>query len=143
MILRYENSDNKGKEIEVSDRGLIIGRYNGCDLQIDEDGISRKHCQVKKVKDSFIIEDLESTNGVKVNSEKVDSKQILEHDDILQVGKYRFLCICKQDEVEKTEEIRGTKKLLGATFTVFLVLVFLGLISFLVYLIKLKPDILS
>ena len=142
MLLRYDNGENKGKEIVIPEKGLVIGRYNGCDLQIDEDGISRKHCQIKIINDSVIIEDLQSTNGVKVNGSKIDSKQVLEPEDKLEIGKYRFLCIAESVDVKEEENNSGGfKTVLGIIYTGDLIIIFLGLIYFIIYLLKNKPVI--
>ena len=152
MKLRYENGDNTGKELDIPSRGLSIGRYSGCDLQIDEDGISRKHCFIKKVRDNYVLEDLGSTNGVKLNGEKIDHKASLEENDVFQVGPYRFKLVAEKSEVKETEtndseeekpSESGVKKVLNMALTGILLLVFLGLIYFLIYYFKNRPEILG
>ena len=50
---------------------LVIGRTPDNDLQIDSKFISRHHCQIVTQADSCVIEDLNSTNGIYVQSKRV------------------------------------------------------------------------
>lgn len=45
-------------------RWLTIGRDPGCDLTIEDPGLSRRHLRVRQERDQIRVEDLGSTNGV-------------------------------------------------------------------------------
>jgi hypothetical protein len=55
-------------ERELRPGRLVIGRTADNDLQIDSKFISRHHCQIVTQADSCLIEDLNSTNGIYVQS---------------------------------------------------------------------------
>ena len=69
---------------------FIIGRADDCDLKLIDNRISRHHSELRISGDLLWIRDLESTNGTFVNNNKIEHAQLLEPDDIVSIGKYRF-----------------------------------------------------
>ena len=51
-----------------------IGRDASCDLAIPDMTVSRRHAQLERTKDGWLITDLESTNGTRVNGWRVRGK---------------------------------------------------------------------
>src|SRR6478609_4316310 len=47
----------------VLDKPVTMGRDPKVELPLQDDGISRRHCQVRAEDDRYILEDLKSTNG--------------------------------------------------------------------------------
>jgi len=81
----------------VMERGLkpgrlVIGRTADNDLQIDSKFISRHHCQIVTQADSCLIEDLNSTNGIYVQSKRV-RRYNLNDGDVVQVGQHEIMYI--------------------------------------------------
>jgi DNA-binding NtrC family response regulator len=66
---------------------LVLGRDATCDIRLDGNDISRRHAVIRRVEGdaSPIIVDLESRNGVRVNSRAVASAR-LASGDVLRVG---------------------------------------------------------
>jgi general secretion pathway protein A len=71
---------------------LVIGRTPDNDLQIDSKFISRHHCQIVTHADSCLIEDLNSTNGIFVQSKRV-RRYNLNDGDVVQVGQHEIMYI--------------------------------------------------
>jgi type II secretory pathway predicted ATPase ExeA len=71
---------------------LVIGRTSDNDLQIDSKFISRHHCQLVTQPDSCVIEDLNSTNGIYVQSKRV-RRHHLNDGDIVVVGQHELMYI--------------------------------------------------
>jgi general secretion pathway protein A len=71
---------------------LVIGRTSDNDLQIDSKFISRHHCQIVTQPDSCLIEDLNSTNGIFVQSKRV-RRHNLNDGDVVQVGQHEIMYI--------------------------------------------------
>ena len=69
----------------------LIGRDDKCELSIDETSISREHAKLYTGEASFLIEDLESTNGTFVNNQRVKGKVNLQHGDELRIGHCDFI----------------------------------------------------
>jgi ABC transport system ATP-binding/permease protein len=67
-----------------------VGRTPLADFPIDEALVSRLHCRLTTdVSDQLVVEDLESTNGILVNGERVD-RAVLREGDVLTVGRVQF-----------------------------------------------------
>lgn len=58
----------------------IVGRSLSCNLSIAISSVSRKHVQIQREGERFVIIDLDSTGGTYVNGEKI-SKAILNSGD--------------------------------------------------------------
>jgi general secretion pathway protein A len=79
-------------ERELRPGRLVIGRTSDNDLQIDSKFISRHHCQIVTQADSCLIEDLNSTNGIFVQSKRV-RRHNLNDGDVVQVGQHEIMYI--------------------------------------------------
>jgi general secretion pathway protein A len=77
-------------ERELKPGRLVIGRTSDNDLQIDSKFISRHHCQIITHPDSCVIEDLNSTNGIYVQSKRV-RRYNLNDGDVVQVGQHEIM----------------------------------------------------
>ena len=68
---------------------LLFGRHPDCDVQLNSKKVSRRHCCVAQVGENLVIRDLGSTNGVKVNGERV-VEGVLAPGDELVIGNFRY-----------------------------------------------------
>ena len=70
------------------DEHLIVGRSkSNCDLVIDyDDSVSGRHCELSVRGDEWYVRDLQSSNGTRVNQQKVFQELIIKTGDILQLG---------------------------------------------------------
>jgi general secretion pathway protein A len=89
-------------ERELKPGRLVIGRTPDNDLQIDSKFISRHHCQIVTQQDSCLIEDLNSTNGIFVQSKRV-RRHNLNDGDVVQVGQHEIMYID-----ERTPRVRSS-----------------------------------
>jgi FHA domain len=64
-------------------RRTTVGRTPENDIQIDESAVSRNHAVLLADDNQCVIEDLNSTNGVKVNGRRVDRKLLHDGDTII------------------------------------------------------------
>jgi len=74
-----------GEKVEIRHFPFIVGRAQGCDYIPQGRGISRKHVEIGFQSGRFVIEDLDSLNGVKVNGYQV-KRVILEDCDDIVIG---------------------------------------------------------
>lgn len=80
---------------------VILGRSTECHLQVDDDGISRRHAKVGVDPDGqFRVEDLGSTNGTYVNGVRVDAVALKDGDKI-QIGSNTVLKFSLQDQIDE------------------------------------------
>lgn len=67
-----------------------VGRATRADFILDEPLVSRVHCRFTASKsDQLIMEDVESTNGVLVNGERVP-RAVLKAGDVVAIGRVEF-----------------------------------------------------
>jgi hypothetical protein len=66
---------------------LVLGRDAACDVRLDGNDVSRRHAVIRRGQGdpNPLIFDLQSRNGIRVNSRAVVSAQ-LENGDVLRVG---------------------------------------------------------
>ena len=79
-----------GDEIPLKKEELIIGRRPNCDIQLDFENISGKHCLLKFVRGTWHVRDLGSSNGTTVNGQKISSEHGLLSDDELGIAGHFF-----------------------------------------------------
>jgi chromosome segregation ATPase len=73
----------------IDKKTMTIGRSAQCDIQILTHFVSREHARLTLGREGVVIEDLGSTNGVFVNSVRVDRHE-LRHSDLVTVGETQF-----------------------------------------------------
>ncbi len=75
-----------GREHFPLDQPVVnIGRLQDNDLILDDSRISRRHCQLRASRGAFLLKDLQSTAGTRVNEELV-SERILQPGDVIRLG---------------------------------------------------------
>jgi|SRR5579863_1431185 len=78
------------QEIPLHVGRLIVGRTPDNDIQIDSRFVSRHHCQVITTARSCVVEDLNSTNGIYVKSNRV-RRYNLNDGDVVLLGKHELI----------------------------------------------------
>ena len=83
------------KDIEIEKPIVTIGRDVGNDVRIDNLAVSKKHAQILNLQGTYIIEDLNSTNGTKLNDKSIE-KETLKHGDVITIGKHALQISIRQ-----------------------------------------------
>ncbi|MBT8452056.1 MAG: GGDEF domain-containing protein [Deltaproteobacteria bacterium] len=95
-----------GRRVQVGTEPLTIGRSPNCEIPVDQESVSRRHCRIQLEDGEFLVRDLDSTNGTYVNDAPVDPQGRLRHGDQLMVGRTILKFIVGDDvEVQYHEEI--------------------------------------
>lgn len=83
-FLIYNEGSNRGKRIDLPSQDIIsLGRSaERCDVVVEGDTISGKHCTLERGSTSFIVKDLESTNKTWVNGEPILATEVYRGDTI-------------------------------------------------------------
>jgi pSer/pThr/pTyr-binding forkhead associated (FHA) protein len=85
-----EPKAHEGQTFDLDDE-LTIGRSPGCGVPMTDDiYASTVHARLYRQKDQLWVEDLGSTNGTYVNSEKIAQARRLGKGDVLQAGSTVF-----------------------------------------------------
>src|SRR5579862_3257902 len=79
-----------GDSVPLIRQSLKIGRRPSCDIPLPFANISGIHCELNYVDGSWILIDLNSTNGVKVNGVRV-KKKVLHPGDTISIAKRQFV----------------------------------------------------
>src|SRR5690606_20440429 len=82
-------TDDAPRSYELRKPVVIIGRTSQCDIQVATHFVSREHARIIETDDGRVIEDLESKNGVFVNSVRV-ARGPLQHGDLVTIGETQF-----------------------------------------------------
>lgn len=88
LVVRAPNGDVR--EIEIGDQVLVIGRDESADIRVDDRKVSRRHAAFKLVEDEVWVEDLGSSNGVRLNETKIDKRARVSQHDEIRVGGFRM-----------------------------------------------------
>ena len=79
-----------GNQYLLTKDKTVIGRGSGCDIVIDDPGISRKHLEIDITDNGVIARDLGSTNGTYVEGHQVPAATLLDGNTIT-IGRTRIL----------------------------------------------------
>ena len=101
MALRLIIEDEEGATtiVPLGEEEVTIGREPGNTIQLTEQNVSRQHARLHQGTDGWVIEDLESYNGVKVNGVQVEGSVTLNEGDVVQIGDYH---LALSNNVEQT-----------------------------------------
>jgi hypothetical protein len=69
---------------------MTIGRDVSCEILLNNDQVSRKHAELLRITDGYLLRDLGSTNGVFINGQRIQEK-FLNPGDIITIGELQFL----------------------------------------------------
>jgi pSer/pThr/pTyr-binding forkhead associated (FHA) protein len=65
-----------GREIVVGSMPLVIGRHSRCDVRLSSPRVSRYHCCLTDVGGELAARDLGSTNGLRINGQRVTAGRL-------------------------------------------------------------------
>ena len=78
-----------GNPLEIRKDLLLVGRHADCDLRLDHKTVSKMHCVLLKSDDMVLLRDLGSTNGCRVNGQRVKRAALL-HRDVLSIASHKY-----------------------------------------------------
>jgi Protein of unknown function (DUF3662)/FHA domain len=74
-----------GRRLALGTDPITIGRLDECDITIDDANVSRRHAEIRPERDGYVLLDLGSTNGTRVNGLPVHECR-LNSGDVITVG---------------------------------------------------------
>jgi len=78
-----------GRRVEIGEQTLSVGRMPECDVALSDSNVSRKHAEIRRQGAGFVVVDLGSTNGTRVNGAQV-KERLLNNGDEITVGSTRL-----------------------------------------------------
>jgi diguanylate cyclase (GGDEF)-like protein len=113
LVIIY--GDDLGRRIPLGDEPTVIGRSSKCDVQIEQESVSRNHARIWRQNGEYVLRDLGSTNGTYVNDQAID-EVLLRDGDRIQIGRTIFKFIVDSNtETHYHEEIYRLMTLDGLT----------------------------
>lgn len=101
------------RSIRLKKDVTIVGRKRGvCDIYIDRSSISKLHCMIVKTDGLLFIRDLGSTNGTKVNGQRVTRGALLPGDE-LAFANAKYKVHLGPDDPDMVEHDAGTEVMLA------------------------------
>jgi HD-GYP domain-containing protein (c-di-GMP phosphodiesterase class II) len=85
--MRFEFVVRSGKEIGrtiavSTGQTIALGRLKGCDVVLDDESASRRHCTITAREDACVVADLQSANGTFVNEKRIASVELTKGDKL-------------------------------------------------------------
>jgi hypothetical protein len=80
-----------GRRLLVAPGGAVIGRSRDCDIVLDDAGVSRRHARLHPTADAWSIEDLGSTNGLRLNEEQIHGARLVQPGDRIEIGSTKIV----------------------------------------------------
>jgi predicted component of type VI protein secretion system len=75
--------------IEIARELTLVGRKEDCDLRLDHKSVSKIHCVIVKTDGLLLLRDLGSTNGTRVNGQRIRRAALLPNDK-LTIANFHF-----------------------------------------------------
>lgn len=90
-----------GSQFRITGERVLFGRANDVDIVVNDASVSRHHAELIKIGTSFLVKDLNSSNGVYVNGQKIVEHYLMP-DDVFSIGDHSYRYI----EVETKEPVK-------------------------------------
>jgi Nif-specific regulatory protein len=94
----------KGNVFTFEDLPVVIGRETSATLCVADASVSRRHSQIEREAEHFVIEDLESLNGTFVNDVPVKRRK-LQHGDRVRIGDSQFIFLTHEADMNSSSEV--------------------------------------
>ena len=73
---------DEGSDIPLDREMLVVGRHPQCDARLDSIRVSRRHCCMTPDHGEIIVKDLGSTNGIRINGQRVEKGRLRLGDEL-------------------------------------------------------------
>lgn len=85
LVIRYQGKQVAEVNLKLGD--TTIGRKPGCDIVLNDAGVSGEHAVIKTVGMKSTVVDLDSTNGTFIETERVRQRE-LRHGETIFIGEH-------------------------------------------------------
>ncbi len=75
-----------GRRLMVGPRGATLGRSRESEIVIDDANVSRRHAELRPRGGAWVVSDLGSTNGTRLNGRQIHGPEVVRPGDEIEVG---------------------------------------------------------
>ena len=75
-----------GQRLVVGPAGATLGRSRQSDIVLEDPNVSRRHAEIRPRGGSWVLTDLGSTNGSRVNGRRVEGSEVVRPGDEIELG---------------------------------------------------------
>ncbi|HEX4281860.1 MAG TPA: DUF3662 and FHA domain-containing protein [Solirubrobacteraceae bacterium] len=75
-----------GKRVVLGPSGATVGRGRQADVVLNDPNVSRQHAEIRPRGGSWVLADLGSTNGSRLNGRQIEGSEVLRDGDEIEVG---------------------------------------------------------
>ena len=80
----------EGRRLVVGPGGVTMGRSRECDVVLQDPNVSRQHAEVRPRGGSWVLADIGSTNGSRLNGRWIEGSEVLKAGDEIELGSTRL-----------------------------------------------------
>ena len=73
---------DEGPDITLDRTMVVVGRHPACDTRLDSLRVSRHHCCMTQENGEVFVRDLGSTNGIRINGQRVEIGRLRPGDEL-------------------------------------------------------------
>ena len=106
MYARLIPSDG-GSPVELRKEMTLVGRNDDCDIFLDHKSVSKLHCILVKTDGLILVRDLGSTNGTRVNGQRVRRAALLPNDN-LAIANFKYQVLFGPEADSEPVEVGAT-----------------------------------
>src|SRR5271154_812085 len=101
MKLIIEDAEGGRTIVPFLGEALSFGRADENQVRLGEKNVSRKHGRIVRSSGRFVVEDLSSFTGIRVNGEKVVGKRQIKEGDLIQISEFDLQLQAGPDDLPK------------------------------------------
>lgn len=90
-VLLVKRGPGTGSRYVLDTDVVTAGRHPDSDIFLDDVTVSRRHAEVVRTGDGFVVRDVGSLNGTYLNRERIEEERPLANGDELQVGRFKLV----------------------------------------------------
>ncbi len=99
LHIEFSDSESLSYEIPTDKEVVKLGRISTNDVVLLHPRVSRRHFEIHKVQEGYMLQDLGSSNGTFLNGERVN-QQLLKHKDRIQIASIWLSFIHSSEEMD-------------------------------------------
>ncbi|MFM8563332.1 MAG: FHA domain-containing protein [Acidimicrobiia bacterium] len=88
--LMVRSGPQAGERFVLTTALTKLGRHPESDISLDDISVSRRHAEIARQGDEYVLRDAGSLNGTYVNQKPVESA-VLQQGDEIQIGRFRLI----------------------------------------------------